>query len=175
MALSKIILVWFLFILSQVVFSQEDQNKGLSESGSSIFDSKEKTAYFMSDSYKNNNASPFSNVAQQDGIHIAQTGDYNTVQANLKSDNIAAFISQRGNENEVVLDKQAASIQARILQEGQNNSIKDYTSYTHYDVNLEFVQRDNNQSIQNYGTNSISKEMKVTQSGNGASVIIINN
>ena len=172
--LSKIILVWFLFILSQVGFSQEDQDKGFSESGSSIFNSKEKIANFLSDNYKNNKGISISDLAQQDGVQIKQIGDYNSVKANLKSDNIAVAISQKGNGNEFFIDKQAPSIQQRIVQEGQNNSIRDYTSYTRYEVNLEFVQRDNNQSIQNYGTNSISKEMKVNQSGNGASVIIFN-
>ena len=36
------------------------------------------------------------------------------------------------------------------------------------------IQQGNNQSIQNYGTNSLSKDMKVSQTGNGASVIILN-
>ncbi len=175
MVLSKIIFVWVIFILSQVCFSQEDQNERYSESGTSLFDSKETTAYFFSE--LNTNLKPISiaNSSLQNGIYIEQIGDYNSVKTNLKSENTAVFISQKGNENEIIFEKQARSIQARIVQEGQNNSIRDYASRTPYEVNMDFVQRDNNQSIQSYGTNSISKEMKVSQSGNGASVLIINN
>jgi len=175
MILLKIILVWIVFILSQVCFSQEEQNVRYGESVSTLFDTKEKTAYFVSE--LNMNLKPvFSSIQSlQNGVYIEQIGNYNSVKTNLKSDNTAVFISQNGNENEVVFEKQAHSIQARIVQDGQNNSIRDYASYSSYDVNMEFVQRDNNQRIQTYGTNSISKDMKVSQTGTGASVLIINN
>ena len=39
---------------------------------------------------------------------------------------------------------------------------------------MEMIQKGDNQNIQSIGTNSLSKNMKITQTGNGASVILIN-
>ena len=36
------------------------------------------------------------------------------------------------------------------------------------------IQNGNDQKIQSYGTNSISKDMKITQNGNGSAIIILN-
>jgi len=52
--------------------------------------------------------------------------------------------------------------------------ITDFTLHTNYDVKTEMIQNGDNQNIQNIGTNSISKNMKITQTGNGASIILIN-
>ncbi|MBE0390988.1 hypothetical protein BJQ96_00816 [Flavobacterium sp. PL0002] len=63
----------------------------------------------------------------------------------------------------------------KVIQEGQNNTIKDISLYrTSNDVNTEFIQKGNNQTIHNYGENSISKDMKVIQKGDGAAVFIFN-
>jgi minor curlin subunit len=53
------------------------------------------------------------------------------------------------------------------VQVGQNNSIKDLSIYANNNVNMELTQQGNNQNIQNFGSNSISENMKVIQSGNG--------
>jgi minor curlin subunit len=52
------------------------------------------------------------------------------------------------------------------VQVGQNNSIKDL-QFANNNVNMELTQQGNNQNIQNFGSNSISENMKVLQSGNG--------
>ena len=72
-------------------------------------------------------------------------------------------IKQIGNYNNLNLNLKGEFIKVDIVQNGDNN------------VNMELVQQGNNQNIQNYGSNSISENMKVIQSGNGAAVIIINN
>ena len=50
----------------------------------------------------------------------------------------------------------------------------DYSYRTNYEVHNQMIQKGNNQNIKSIGTNSISKDMKVSQAGNGASVIILN-
>ena len=79
-----------------------------------------------------------------------------------------------GNNNEYLLVKEATNITVGINQNGNSNKIDDYSYRTNYDVNTQMIQNGNNQNIKSIGTNAISKDMKVTQIGNGASVIILN-
>jgi hypothetical protein len=164
-------------IFSSLAFSQE--NKGsveLDESGFSAFDSKEKYFQFLSETYFTSKKEiPFENVIQSRSLNIRQIGDYNNLNVNLKGAFIKVDILQNGANNQLELDKEANAIKQKVVQDGQNNSIKDLSIYANNNVNMEFIQQGNNQNIQNYGTNSISENMKVIQSGNGAAVIIINN
>lgn len=150
----------------------EEENIGFNQYSSSIFDSKENTLNLVSDMSKGENSSIQNQIPS--GVLIQQIGEYNTFNANLRAEAVNISVSQNGNENQLTLDKEANSISQRVIQQGENNAITDFTYYTRYDVNMEMVQQGNNQNIQNYGTNSLSKDMKVTQTGNGASVIIIN-
>ena len=110
----------------------------------------------------------------QRDVMIQQIGSFNYVNANLKAKDINVALVQNGIDNEIFMDKNANSIVQKIVQEGQSNYVKDFSLYVNYDINMEIIQKGNNQNIQNYGTNSLSKNMKIIQSGNGASVIIIN-
>lgn len=160
----------FLVILTQSVFAQEEENPGYNQYSSSIFDSKQQTLNLVSKIDKLPSALLFQNKE----VIVQQVGDFNTFNAALQSENINISVLQNGNENQISLAKNANSIEQKLVQQGQKNTISDFTYYTNYDVNTQMVQQGNNQSIQNYGTNSLSKDMKVTQSGNGASVIILN-
>jgi hypothetical protein len=110
----------------------------------------------------------------QNGVVIQQIGNFNYINTTLKAKEINVSVVQNGYENQLLLDKKANAINQKIVQEGLNNSITDLSFYTKYDINMEIIQKGNNQNVQNYGTNSLSKSMKVIQSGNGASVIILN-
>ena len=173
----KRMLLFFVIISSSLVFSQENKgNIGHDESGFSAFDSKEKTFQFVSETYLTSKKEiPFENLIQSGGLNIKQIGNYNNLNLNLKGEFIKVDIVQNGDNNQLELDKEANSIKQKVVQDGQNNSIKDLSMYANNNVNMELVQQGNNQNIQNYGSNSISENMKVIQSGNGAAVIIINN
>lgn len=173
----KRMFLFFVIISSPLVFSQENNgNIGHDESGFSAFDSKEKTFKFISETYLSNKKDiPVANLMQSGGLNIKQIGDYNDVTINVKGTSVNVDILQNGDSNQLELDKEANSIKQKVVQDGQNNSIKDLSMYANNNVNMELVQQGNNQNIQNYGTNSISENMKVIQSGNGAAVIIINN
>lgn len=171
-------IVFFLVIISStLVFSQENEgNIGHDESGFSAFDSKEKTFQFVSETYLSTKKDiPFENLMQSGGLNIKQIGDYNNLNLNIKGEFIKVDIVQNGDSNLLELDKETNTITQKVIQDGQNNSIKDLSMYANNNVNMELIQQGDNQNIQNYGTNSISENMKVIQSGNGASVIIINN
>lgn len=162
--------VFLLFV--QVSKAQdEEENIGFNQYSSSVFDSKQNALNLVS---KIPSSAP-TQAFIPSGILIQQIGDFNSFAANLKTENVSISLSQNGNDNSVVLDKEAKSISQKILQEGNNNQITDFTYYSKYDVNMQMIQQGSNQNIQSYGTNSLSKDMTVTQTGNGASVIIINN
>lgn len=110
----------------------------------------------------------------QRDVMIQQIGSFNYVNANLKTKDINVVLVQDGTENQIFIDKNANSIKQKIVQDGRNNYIKDFSLYANYDINMEIIQKGSNQNIQNYGTNSLSRNMKIVQSGNGASVIILN-
>ncbi len=110
----------------------------------------------------------------QRGVQIQQIGDLNKVKANLQSNETKVSVDQKGNVNELLLDKKAKTITQNVVQKGNNNKISDFTLNTNYNVNMEMIQKGDNQNIQNIGTNSLSKNMKITQTGNGASIILIN-
>lgn len=110
----------------------------------------------------------------QPGVQIQQIGDLNKVKANLQSNETKVSVDQKGNVNELLLDKKAKTITQNVIQKGNNNKISDFTLNTNYNVNMEMIQKGDNQNIQNIGTNSLSKNMKITQTGNGASIILIN-
>jgi minor curlin subunit len=172
----KRILLFFIIISSTIVFSQENKgNIGYGESVFSAFDSKEKTLQFVSESYLNAKKDiPNKNSVHSAGLNIQQIGNYNDLNINMRGEYVRVDIIQKGDSNQLEIDKEANSIKQKIVQVGQNNSIIDLSIYANNNVNMELTQQGNNQNIQNFGSNSISENMKVLQSGNGASAIIIN-
>ncbi|WP_144892862.1 hypothetical protein [Flavobacterium tiangeerense] len=108
-------------------------------------------------------------------VQMQQIGEYNTFNAVLRSNTTAVSVFQKGNNNTILLNSQALSIEKKVLQQGDNNTIYDFASYSRYDVKNEFVQKGNNLTINSFGSNSISRDLKIIQSGNGATVLLINN
>ena len=108
------------------------------------------------------------------GVLIQQIGNYNTSAITVSSRETSISLTQNGDNNDYMLVKNAAKIKANIIQNGNSNSINDYTKATNYETNSQMMQNGNNLNIKSIGTNSISKDMKVNQAGNGASIIIIN-
>ncbi|WP_426064612.1 hypothetical protein [Flavobacterium sp. DSP2-3-1] len=147
-------------------------NTDYSQKSSFLLFSKE-NLHLVSNTIKNQEDLLGYKKMQRD-VMIQQIGSFNYVNANLKAKDINVALVQNGSDNEIFMDKNANSIVQKIVQEGQSNYVKDFSLYVNYDINMEIIQKGNNQNIQNYGTNSLSKNMKIIQSGNGASVIIIN-
>lgn len=166
------ITVILLFSVQIMLAQEEEDNIGFNHYSSSVFDSKANALNLVSKLPTNNNLS-FQNQISN-GILIQQIGEFNEFSASFRSELVNVSIYQKGIDNQVLLDKEAKSITQKVVQEGNNNQITDFSYYSKYDVNMQMIQQGSNQNIQNYGTNSLSKDMTVTQTGNGATVIIIN-
>ncbi|EIA09037.1 hypothetical protein [Flavobacterium frigoris] len=164
-----------LFLLFSVAsFAQGNEgNDGLQQNSTSILN-KVNMLDLVDDITKKEDALLLQNKYQNNGVIINQIGASNYVNTKLKAEDIKVVIVQNGAENQLTLDKAANEIAQKIVQEGRYNSITDFSLYANYNVNMEIIQKGDNQNVQNYGTNSLSKNMKVIQSGNGASVIILN-
>ncbi|WP_338375236.1 hypothetical protein [uncultured Flavobacterium sp.] len=170
MILKKYIL-FFAIIFTQMSFSQEkENNEDFKQYSSSLFNSEQNSLFVVSNMADKLNTVQFN----QNSINIQQIGDYNVIDANVNSENSKLFITQEGINNSVGLIKNTPELVQSISQTGNNNTISDLTYYTNYKVNMEMTQNGSNQNIQNIGTNSLSKDMKISQTGNGASIIIIN-
>ena len=162
----------FLLLLSTVCFAQAEDENDINYHNSPMY-LFPKSKIITDVTTVKSNTSNIQNSIEK-GVLIQQIGHYDYVNANLKAKNISMSIIQKGNDNKANIDKSANIINQKILQEGNRNEILDYTYLTNYNVNMDIEQRGNNQSIKNFGTNSLSKSMKIIQSGNGASVIILN-
>jgi uncharacterized protein with PhoU and TrkA domain len=164
----------FVFLFSSVFYAQEkDDNSDFKNYSSSLFNSKQVALSIVSLMDKKEQKDL--NLKIPSGIQIQQIGDLNKVTAILKSNETKIAVDQKGDYNQLFLDKNAKTITQNIVQKGNNNKISDLTLYTNYSVNMEMIQKGDNQNIQNIGTNSLSKNMRITQTGNGASIILINN
>ena len=164
----KIVLLIILFpVLS---FSQDSENSNFSQYSSSIFRSEGDSFFLVSNLNQQSNVSN-TNLSE---INIQQIGDFNVINSNIKSNKINVSIYQNGTNNLVDTYKNASEVNQNFYQTGDNNLISDLTYYTPYSVNMEIIQSGSNQSVQNIGTNSLSKDLKITQTGIGTSVLIIN-
>lgn len=160
-------------LFSNAFYAQEkEDDSDFKNYSSSLFNTKEKAFSVVSEISKKDQALLNQNIPV--GVQIQQIGAFNTVNAVLRSSETKVVIDQNGDRNTLLLDKKAKTITQNIVQQGNNNSISDFTLKTNYNVNTEMIQKGDNQNIQSVGTNSLSKNMKITQTGNGASVILIN-
>lgn len=110
----------------------------------------------------------------QNAVNIRQIGNFNTADITLKSSNYAIDVSQYGNNNSVDVYRNDLQTRQNIYQQGNNNAIKDFSFYSNQRANMNFTQLGNNLKVNNYGTNSISENMSIFQTGSAKEIIIIN-
>lgn len=116
----------------------------------------------------------YNNNIQKDYVLVSQIGNSNYSNVNIKSNNSQINILQNGNENFVNIDKNVPQIQESIYQNGNNNYIQDYTAYSNQSSNTQFNQLGNNLTIFSNGTNSISQNLQITQTGDSGTIYIFN-
>ena len=109
-----------------------------------------------------------------DNIHINQIGDYNKSQMYLKTAHSDLALNQYGVNNDISFYKSNPEIKQIVEQVGNSNFVSDFSINSNYKVDMEINQQGNNLTLFNNGTNSISKEMKVTQTGNFGTILIYN-
>jgi len=157
-----------------VLLSQEEEgNSGFDQYSSSVFNSKKNALYVISGMTENQGGVVLP-VPIFSLVLIDQIGQNNSVNTNLKAKYIDVAVTQRGDNNQFIVDKQANVIIQNVYQNGQNNTIRDFSLKMNEEVNVQYIQQGDNQNIQVMGSNSLSRSMRVIQSGNGASVIILN-
>ncbi|MFH6997122.1 hypothetical protein ACHRVZ_04260 [Flavobacterium sp. FlaQc-57] len=174
---TNLLYIFLLVLFSVFVRGQEkEETSGFKAYSSSVFDSKDTALSIVSSINKKSTDQLQLEQVQQfsQGVLIQQIGNYNAVRADVNAQKVNVSVFQKGDFNDLSLVKDAKTISQNISQQGKNNSISDYSYRTNYDVKTEMIQKGNDQKIQSYGTNSISKDMKITQNGNGATVIILN-
>jgi hypothetical protein len=162
--MKKFIVLIGLFFLFQ--FNSHAQSQfGLAENYT-----KAETQLIVSNQYEKGNGS----IDSINGVYIQQIGNFNSANINIKANRTEIKLNQQGYGNSIAISKEAVSVQQRIIQKGHNNTIFDFGGYSNDAVSIDFIQKGNNQSIHSFGTNSLSKDMKITQSGNGSTVILVN-
>ena len=109
-----------------------------------------------------------------DNIQINQIGDYNKSQVYLKAAHSDLTLNQYGVNNDISIHKSNPEIKQMIKQMGNSNFVNDFSINSNYKVDMQINQQGNNLTLFNNGTNSISKEMKVTQTGNSGTILIYN-
>ena len=109
-----------------------------------------------------------------DNIQINQIGDYNKSQVNLKAAHSDLTINQYGVNNNINFYKSNQELKQMIQQAGNSNFVSDFSINSYYKVDMQINQQGNNLTLFNNGTNSISKEMKIIQTGNSGTILIYN-
>jgi hypothetical protein len=169
---SKINIFLFVLIISWSfrVNAQEEQFNSSIEMNNLI--NKEFVSVQNAD--QNNAKTSNSYLLNNNMIQISQIGYSNYADVNVKSNNAKMTINQDGSSNYLEVYKSAKQINQSIVQTGNNNFISDFSLYSGAPVDMSFSQEGNNLSIFNNGSNSISKDLKISQTGNTGSVYIFN-
>jgi hypothetical protein len=164
----------FLFVLivswSFQVNAQEEQ----SYSSTEINDFISKEAISVQTNGSDNTKASNSFLLNKNIIQISQIGDTNYADVNVKSSKAKMIISQDGSNNYLQVYKNAKEINQSIVQTGKNNFISDFSLYSGGSIDMVINQEGNNLSLFNNGSNSISKDLKISQTGNSGSVYIFN-
>lgn len=164
----------FLFVCiiscSFQVNAQEEQSYSSTEINNFI--NKEAISVHTNGSDNTKNSNGF--LLNKNIIQISQIGDTNYADVNVRSSSAKMTVNQDGSNNYLQVYKNAKEINQSIVQIGKNNFISDFSLYSGGSIDMALSQEGNNLKIFNNGTNSISKDLKISQTGNSASIYIFN-
>ncbi|WP_217341300.1 hypothetical protein, partial [Flavobacterium sp. A45] len=107
-------------------------------------------------------------------VQIQQIGNYNYSSIYVKSNVAEVQVNQNGDNNFANVYRNAYMVNENINQTGNNNFISDFSVYSDEPVNTTFNQYGNNLTIYSTGSNSISKNLQINQTGNSGTVYIYN-
>ena len=108
------------------------------------------------------------------GIQIEQMGAHNQVKAGMgnKADRIT--INQIGSSNTALLDFKSLRMDEKLVQKGDHNFFKEYANGKNLNLERNINQIGNRQNVVIYGSNSLTKNLKVNLQGNATGVTIRN-
>ncbi|EAS19829.1 hypothetical protein FNJ87_12200 [Nonlabens mediterrranea] len=110
----------------------------------------------------------------QNSVFIEQVGNSNSAIVSVASDDSQISLYQNGTLNSTTLNHSADRIRQNIVQIGNSNVIYDYSTMGAASHNLNIVQNGNYNTSISAGSNAISENMQINQTGNGRSVYVIN-
>jgi hypothetical protein len=107
-------------------------------------------------------------------INVQQIGNFNYSNIYVQSREANLQVNQFGNNNYADVYRNADELNETINQNGNNNFISDYSVYSDEAVNTTFNQNGDNLTIISNGSNSISKNLQINQTGNSGTIYIYN-
>lgn len=107
-------------------------------------------------------------------IQVQQVGFNNLSTVVVKSENYEIAVNQNGLNNYLDMYKNTGDLNQSVSQSGSNNFISDFSLYSGSAIDMSISQEGNNLTLFNNGTNSISKDLKITQTGNSGTIYIFN-
>lgn len=141
-------------------------------------ESFEKTIMLVAakEAVKNDNSLVENMIIQNNNnlIQIQQIGNYNYSDVNVRSNAVSMEVNQFGDNNYTNVYRNTYDLNENVFQAGNNNFISDFSVYSPDPVNTSFNQQGNNLTIISNGSNSISKNLQINQSGNSGTVYIYN-
>lgn len=114
------------------------------------------------------------NTSGDNLVYIQQTQDNNIIYSNISAETSDVQIFQDGNLNYVQMNITAKSVFQDVTQAGDRNTYFIDTSLPGKSHSAEVLQQGDQTTVEIYGNNSLSEEMKINVQGNGASVIVRN-
>jgi hypothetical protein len=107
-------------------------------------------------------------------VLVTQIGNYNQANLTIVSKNAYVTAQQTGNNNYMNVYKKAEEINQSYTQTGNNNYISDFALYSGGIASMAINQQGNNLSVISTGSNSISKDLIINQSGNSGTIYVFN-
>jgi hypothetical protein len=107
-------------------------------------------------------------------IQVQQIGNYNYSSIFLRSNEAQVQVNQFGDNNYANVYRNDYQLNETINQTGNNNFISDFSVYSDETVNTVYNQTGDNLTIYSTGSNSISKNLQINQTGNSGTVYIYN-
>jgi len=132
----------------------------------------QKDAGLLDSFYQVNQESYISNVESGNTLFINQVGLNNEAFVNIVSSQFYVDVSQFGQNNLADLSYTGNNIQAMVKQNGENNLVSDYVLFAEEGLNTEITQNGTNLSVFKFGSNSITKGLKINMTGSDKTVVL---
>ncbi len=150
-----------LFLMTGILFSQ-------------TIDGNRSDYVLATTNNRNQNQARNQYIISNNIVKVAQIGNYNQANLTIISKNAYVTAQQTGNNNYMNVYKNADEINQSYIQSGNNNYISDFSLYSRGTNTMAINQEGNNLSVINSGSNSISKDLIINQSGNSGTIYVFN-
>lgn len=155
-------IIIILFLFTEMIFSQ------------SIDGNINDFVIALNESNNKNQQNTIQYIISHNIVKISQIGNFNQANLTIISNNAYVTAQQTGNNNYMNVYKKADEINQSYIQSGNNNYISDVSLYSRGVESMKVNQDGNNLTVFSTGSNSISKDMIINQSGNSGTIYVFN-